>query len=138
MILILGLSICYFKGISIPVIISGWRDNSVWFSCTSSNSEFGASFQSWFRRCSNPREQGKRNLYFDFVCGILHFFGTLYMLFLIVFFTYAIFLLSKVQTMPFFFKQQELQFDPENSIHYLDLLPLKVDVGKYILFFEVL
>lgn len=60
------------------------------------------------------------------------------MLFLIVFFTYAIFLLSKVHTMPFFFKQQELQFDPENSIHYLDLLPLKVDVGKYILFFEVL
>ncbi|THU53300.1 hypothetical protein C4D60_Mb10t12970 [Musa balbisiana] len=34
-------------------------------------------------------------------------------------------------------ENKELQFDPENSIHYLDLLPLKVDVGKYILFFEI-
>ncbi|KAJ8479209.1 hypothetical protein OPV22_022936 [Ensete ventricosum] len=34
-------------------------------------------------------------------------------------------------------ENKELQFDPENSLHYLDLLPLKVDVGKYILFFEI-
>lgn len=33
---------------------------------------------------------------------------------------------------------QELKFDAENGVHYLDILPLKVDVGKYTLVFEVI
>lgn len=32
---------------------------------------------------------------------------------------------------------KELQFDLENSVHYLDIAPLKIDVGKYSLFFEI-
>ncbi|KAJ3676192.1 hypothetical protein LUZ60_003604 [Juncus effusus] len=35
------------------------------------------------------------------------------------------------------FDKKELQFDPENKIHYLDISPLKIDVGKYTLVFEV-
>ncbi|PKA62681.1 Dolichyl-diphosphooligosaccharide--protein glycosyltransferase subunit 2 [Apostasia shenzhenica] len=31
---------------------------------------------------------------------------------------------------------QELHFDQENSIHYLDIVPLKMDVGKYRLVFK--
>ncbi|THU74726.1 hypothetical protein C4D60_Mb04t36420 [Musa balbisiana] len=34
-------------------------------------------------------------------------------------------------------ENQELQFDTENNIHYLDILPLKIDVGKYTLEFEI-
>ncbi|WOK98820.1 dolichyl-diphosphooligosaccharide--protein glycosyltransferase subunit 2 [Canna indica] len=34
-------------------------------------------------------------------------------------------------------KNQELQFDPETNIYYLDILPLKIDVGKYALQFEI-
>ncbi|KAG0500318.1 hypothetical protein HPP92_000390 [Vanilla planifolia] len=33
-------------------------------------------------------------------------------------------------------ENQELLFDQENSVHYLDVVPLKVDVGKYKLIFE--
>lgn len=33
---------------------------------------------------------------------------------------------------------QELQFDCDNNVHYLDIAPLKIDVGKYSLVFEVL
>uniref|UniRef100_A0ACD5XBZ4 Uncharacterized protein n=1 Tax=Avena sativa TaxID=4498 RepID=A0ACD5XBZ4_AVESA len=32
---------------------------------------------------------------------------------------------------------KELQFDPENNVHYLDIAPLKIDVGKYSLVFEI-
>ncbi|XP_039138283.1 dolichyl-diphosphooligosaccharide--protein glycosyltransferase subunit 2 [Dioscorea cayenensis subsp. rotundata] len=34
-------------------------------------------------------------------------------------------------------ENQELKFDAENGVHYLDILPLKVDVGKYTLVFEI-
>ncbi|XP_038972573.1 dolichyl-diphosphooligosaccharide--protein glycosyltransferase subunit 2-like isoform X2 [Phoenix dactylifera] len=34
-------------------------------------------------------------------------------------------------------ENQELQFDSENTIHYLDIIPLKLDVGKYKLMFEI-
>ncbi|KAJ0970463.1 hypothetical protein J5N97_023340 [Dioscorea zingiberensis] len=34
-------------------------------------------------------------------------------------------------------ENQELKFDAENGIHYLDILPLKIDVGKYTLVFEI-
>ncbi|KAH0454391.1 hypothetical protein IEQ34_016315 [Dendrobium chrysotoxum] len=34
-------------------------------------------------------------------------------------------------------ENQELHFDKENSIHYLDIASLKMDVGKYKLIFEV-
>ncbi|XP_010934313.2 dolichyl-diphosphooligosaccharide--protein glycosyltransferase subunit 2 [Elaeis guineensis] len=34
-------------------------------------------------------------------------------------------------------ENQELQFDSENTIHYLDIIPLKLDVGKYTLIFEI-
>lgn len=37
----------------------------------------------------------------------------------------------------FLLKMQELQFDKENNIHYLDIVPLKIDIGKYTLEFEV-
>jgi hypothetical protein len=33
---------------------------------------------------------------------------------------------------------QELQFDPDNNVHYLEVAPLKIDVGKYTLVFEVI
>ncbi|XP_074575481.1 dolichyl-diphosphooligosaccharide--protein glycosyltransferase subunit 2-like [Curcuma longa] len=33
-------------------------------------------------------------------------------------------------------ENQELQFDKENNIHYLDIVPLKIDIGKYTLEFE--
>ncbi|KAF0916453.1 hypothetical protein E2562_007538 [Oryza meyeriana var. granulata] len=32
---------------------------------------------------------------------------------------------------------KELQFDLDNNIHYLDIAPLKIDVGKYSLVFEI-
>jgi len=32
---------------------------------------------------------------------------------------------------------KELQFDPDNNVHYLDIAPLKIDVGKYSLVFEI-
>uniref|UniRef100_A0A0E0JSK9 Dolichyl-diphosphooligosaccharide--protein glycosyltransferase subunit 2 n=1 Tax=Oryza punctata TaxID=4537 RepID=A0A0E0JSK9_ORYPU len=32
---------------------------------------------------------------------------------------------------------KELQFDHDNNIHYLDIAPLKIDVGKYSLVFEI-
>ncbi|RRT68087.1 hypothetical protein B296_00038633, partial [Ensete ventricosum] len=34
-------------------------------------------------------------------------------------------------------ENQKLHFDTENKIHYLDILPLKIDVGKYTLEFEI-
>lgn len=34
-------------------------------------------------------------------------------------------------------ENQELRFDQENNIHYLDILPLKLDVGAYTLVFEI-
>ncbi|XP_042417135.1 dolichyl-diphosphooligosaccharide--protein glycosyltransferase subunit 2-like isoform X2 [Zingiber officinale] len=34
-------------------------------------------------------------------------------------------------------ENQELQFDQENNIHYLDIVPLKIDIGKYTLKFEI-
>nr|XP_029117204.1 dolichyl-diphosphooligosaccharide--protein glycosyltransferase subunit 2 [Elaeis guineensis] len=34
-------------------------------------------------------------------------------------------------------ENQELQFDSENTIHYLDIIPLKLDAGKYKLMFEI-
>jgi oligosaccharyltransferase complex subunit delta (ribophorin II) len=37
----------------------------------------------------------------------------------------------------FSFLSQELQFDLDNNVHYLDIAPLKIDVGKYSLVFEV-
>ncbi|KAM0931226.1 hypothetical protein ACQ4PT_000316 [Festuca glaucescens] len=33
--------------------------------------------------------------------------------------------------------KQELQFDLDNNVHYLDIAPLKIDVGKYSLVFEI-
>jgi oligosaccharyltransferase complex subunit delta (ribophorin II) len=33
---------------------------------------------------------------------------------------------------------QELQFDHDSNVHYLDIGPLKIDVGKYSLVFEVI
>lgn len=38
----------------------------------------------------------------------------------------------------FSFLSQELQFDLDNNVHHLDIAPLKIDVGKYALAFEVL
>ncbi|KAF3335337.1 Dolichyl-diphosphooligosaccharide--protein [Carex littledalei] len=35
------------------------------------------------------------------------------------------------------FEKKELEYDPENRIHFLDISPLKIDVGKYSLIFEV-
>ncbi|KAJ1698089.1 hypothetical protein LUZ63_006601 [Rhynchospora breviuscula] len=35
------------------------------------------------------------------------------------------------------FEKKELEYDPENRIHFLDLSPLKIDVGKYSLIFKV-
>ncbi|OEL29062.1 Dolichyl-diphosphooligosaccharide--protein glycosyltransferase subunit 2 [Dichanthelium oligosanthes] len=35
-------------------------------------------------------------------------------------------------------ENKELQFDLDNNVHYLDIAPLKIDVGKYSLVFEVL
>jgi oligosaccharyltransferase complex subunit delta (ribophorin II) len=32
---------------------------------------------------------------------------------------------------------QELQFDLDNNVHFLDIAPLKIDVGKYSLVFEI-
>uniref|UniRef100_A0A0E0N6L4 Dolichyl-diphosphooligosaccharide--protein glycosyltransferase subunit 2 n=1 Tax=Oryza rufipogon TaxID=4529 RepID=A0A0E0N6L4_ORYRU len=32
---------------------------------------------------------------------------------------------------------KELQFDLDNNVHYLDIAPLKIDVGKYSLVFEI-
>ncbi|KAI5002998.1 hypothetical protein ZWY2020_027648 [Hordeum vulgare] len=32
---------------------------------------------------------------------------------------------------------KELQFDLDNNVHYLDITPLKIDVGKYSLVFEI-
>nr|CAB3479204.1 unnamed protein product [Digitaria exilis] len=32
---------------------------------------------------------------------------------------------------------KELQFDRDNNVHYLDIAPLKIDVGKYSLVFEI-
>ncbi|CAM0884275.1 unnamed protein product [Alopecurus aequalis] len=32
---------------------------------------------------------------------------------------------------------KELQFDVDNNVHYLDITPLKIDVGKYSLVFEI-
>ncbi|KAK1669054.1 hypothetical protein QYE76_057213 [Lolium multiflorum] len=32
---------------------------------------------------------------------------------------------------------KELQFDVDNNVHYLDIAPLKIDVGKYSLVFEI-
>ncbi|VAH83460.1 unnamed protein product [Triticum turgidum subsp. durum] len=32
---------------------------------------------------------------------------------------------------------KELQFDLDNNVHYLDITPLKIDVGKYLLVFEI-
>lgn len=32
---------------------------------------------------------------------------------------------------------QELKFDPENAVHFLDVLPKSVDVGSYQFVFEV-
>ncbi|KAF8394261.1 hypothetical protein HHK36_020468 [Tetracentron sinense] len=34
-------------------------------------------------------------------------------------------------------ENQELKFDPESSVHFLDGLPNSVDIGKYIFFFKV-
>ncbi|KAG6502587.1 hypothetical protein ZIOFF_034872 [Zingiber officinale] len=34
-------------------------------------------------------------------------------------------------------ENQELQFDTEKNVHYLDILPLKIDIGKYTLEFEI-
>ncbi|KAL6616590.1 hypothetical protein ACP70R_038860 [Stipagrostis hirtigluma subsp. patula] len=34
-------------------------------------------------------------------------------------------------------ENKELQFDLDNKVHYLDIAPLKIDVGKYSLVFEV-
>ncbi|KAF8401909.1 hypothetical protein HHK36_012859 [Tetracentron sinense] len=34
-------------------------------------------------------------------------------------------------------ENQELKFDPENSVHFLDALPKSIDVGKYIFSFEI-
>ncbi|XP_072951546.1 dolichyl-diphosphooligosaccharide--protein glycosyltransferase subunit 2 [Typha angustifolia] len=34
-------------------------------------------------------------------------------------------------------ENKELQFDSENAIYYLDILPLKIDVGKYTLVFQI-
>ncbi|RLN23318.1 dolichyl-diphosphooligosaccharide--protein glycosyltransferase subunit 2 [Panicum miliaceum] len=34
-------------------------------------------------------------------------------------------------------ENKELQFDLENNVHYLDIAPLKIDVGKYSLVFEI-
>jgi len=38
----------------------------------------------------------------------------------------------------FSFLSQELQYDLDNKVHYLDIAPLKIDVGKYSIVFEVL
>ena len=40
--------------------------------------------------------------------------------------------------MLFSFLSQELQYDLDNNVHYLDIAPLKIDVGKYSIVFEVL
>jgi oligosaccharyltransferase complex subunit delta (ribophorin II) len=34
-------------------------------------------------------------------------------------------------------ENKELQFDLDNNVHYLDIAPLKIDVGKYSLVFEI-
>ncbi|KAK3162801.1 hypothetical protein QOZ80_1BG0093960 [Eleusine coracana subsp. coracana] len=34
-------------------------------------------------------------------------------------------------------ENKELQFDHDNNVHYLDIAPLKIDVGKYSLVFEI-
>ncbi|KAL6840381.1 hypothetical protein ACP4OV_030191 [Aristida adscensionis] len=34
-------------------------------------------------------------------------------------------------------ENKELQFDRDNNVHYLDIAPLKIDVGKYSLVFEI-
>nr|CAB3475188.1 unnamed protein product [Digitaria exilis] len=34
-------------------------------------------------------------------------------------------------------ENKELQFDCDNNVHYLDIAPLKIDVGKYSLVFEI-
>ncbi|TVU36096.1 hypothetical protein EJB05_18011 [Eragrostis curvula] len=34
-------------------------------------------------------------------------------------------------------EKKELQYDRENNVHYLDIAPLKIDVGKYSLVFEI-
>jgi oligosaccharyltransferase complex subunit delta (ribophorin II) len=33
---------------------------------------------------------------------------------------------------------QKLKFDPENGVHFLDVLPKSVDVGSYQFVFEVI
>ncbi|PWZ31751.1 Dolichyl-diphosphooligosaccharide--protein glycosyltransferase subunit 2 [Zea mays] len=37
----------------------------------------------------------------------------------------------------FSFLSQELQYDLDNNVHYLDIAPLKIDVGKYSIVFEI-
>jgi oligosaccharyltransferase complex subunit delta (ribophorin II) len=34
-------------------------------------------------------------------------------------------------------KNKELQFDHDSNVHYLDISPLRIDVGKYSLVFEI-
>ncbi|RVW53551.1 Dolichyl-diphosphooligosaccharide--protein glycosyltransferase subunit 2 [Vitis vinifera] len=38
----------------------------------------------------------------------------------------------------FIIENQELKFDPENAVHFLDALPENVDVGNYVFVFEIL
>jgi hypothetical protein len=45
---------------------------------------------------------------------------------------------SRNSLMLFSFLSQELQYDLDNNVHYLDIAPLKIDVGKYSIVFEVL